>query len=158
MKVLNINKITTFVITYSFIINNHAFSSKNRLTGESFMSTSVTSKSLLVAGKSLSVIIFSPLLKESSLTLEIFELDKFVKEKYNCYILIIVTEMTVSKTNLLHRECTKIKSGPFFCVAHLCQILIKKHKANNLINFQTPFLEPFLELMSLCPGNAPFIA
>ena len=114
MKVLNINKITTFVITYSFFINNHAFSSKNRLAGESFMSTSVTSKSLLVAGKSLSVIILSPLLKESSLTLDIFKLDKFVKEKYDCYILIIVTEMTVSKTNLFHRECTKIKSGPFF--------------------------------------------
>ena len=45
------NKVIIFVITYSFFIKNHAFSSKNRLTGESFVSISVTFKSLVVAGK-----------------------------------------------------------------------------------------------------------
>ena len=105
---------TTFVRTFLFFTNNHAFSSKNRLTCESFMSRSLTSKSLLVTGKSLSVVIFVPLLNESSLTPDILRWTSLLKKsKTNWYILIKVTEMAINKMNFLQNEYAKIKKGHF---------------------------------------------
>ena len=56
--------------------------------------------------------------------------------------MIIVTEMSINKMDLIHREYAKIKKTDIFSnnLAQLGHIFLKKYIANNLIILRIPFI------------------